>query len=428
MSDTEETSVEAPAPASAPEPTSPLEKRVYLFNRFYFDLLKKVKNQAKKQKATNRDARNILRAIKASYASYETGSGQYLDALSSSIPASFWDAYYACGEDAVDAFLSTEEASGAWAYDQISVAMLASCVKDKFLLHHYLTIFAIFLQKEATNEDVERAMELLKNLKTNDIATEIEPIASLEVKRWVVKLHAVYTHQITHVFQSQFSDMESTSIGKLAKEIMEEVDMSAIQNTVSGDGDIFKALADPNSGIASLLGTVSQKMIGKLASGEIKQENLLEDAMKFATKLPGMLQGSGASGSGLGAELGKMASTVQTMLGGLAQDGAGGAGGNDGAGVAANPLGALGALSGALGGLGGAGGAGGLDIGSLTQMMQGMMGGGLGGGNDRRAVSASSAARRMADDARRSAMVQRMRHRMEKEKEKAKSKENVTEK
>ena len=423
MSDTEDTSIEAAAPAAAPAPeldsapegASASEKRVYLFNRFYFDLLKKVKNQAKKQKATNRDARNILRAIKASYASYATGSAEYIDALTSSIPSSFWEAYYACGEDTIDAFLSTEEASAAWAYREISVGMLASCVKDKFLLHHYLTIFAIFLQKDAANEDVERAMELLKNLKTNDIAAEIEPIANMDVKKWIVKLHAVYTHQITHVFQSQFSDMESTSIGKLAKEIMEEVDMSAIQNTVSGDGDIFKALSDPNSGIASLLGTVSQKMIGKLASGEIKQENLLEDAMKFATKLPGMIQGSGASGSGLGSELGKMASTVQSMLGGLSQAGGNG---NDGADAAANPFGALGALGGALGGL---------DIGSLTQMMQGMMGGsgGAGGGAaGRRAVSASSAARRMADDARRGAMVQRMRNRMEK----AKSKENVTEK
>lgn len=361
------------------------EKRVFLFNQYYFDLLKKVKNQAKKQKTTNRDARNILRSIKASYASYETGAEEYLQAFSTSIPASFWDAYYACAEDKVDTFLSADEASSAWTYKQISVSMMASCVKDTFVLHNYLTIFAILSQKDTSDEDIKKAMELLKNLKSGDIAAEIESISSIDVKRWIVKLHAIYTHNITHVFKDQLSDIESTSIGRLAKEIMDEVDVSTIQNTISNEGDIFKALSDPNSGIASLLGTVSQKMIGKLASGEIKQENLLEDAMKFATKLPGMLQGSAASGSALGGDIGKMASTVQSMLGGLASGGAGGAGGSGDA-------------------------LGGLDFGSIASMMQGMMGG--------------TARRPPPDSARRSAMVQRMRNKMEK----AKAKENVTEK
>jgi len=394
MSDSE--APNTPPQEAEPESIRAPEKRAFLFNQYYFDLLKKVKNQAKKQKATNRDARNILRSIKASYASYETGSEEYLHAFSTSVPASFWDVYYTCGEDKVDAFLSSEEASSAWAYQQISVSMIASCQKDMFVLHNYLTIFAILSQKDASDEDIKKAMELLKNLKTNDIATEIEPISNNEIKRWIVKLHAIYTYNITHMFKDQFSDIETTSIGKLAKEIMEEVDISAIQNTMSNDGDIFKALSDPNSGIASLLGTVSQKMIGKLASGEIKQENLLEDAMKFATNLPGMLQGSAASGSPLGGEIGKMASTVQSMLGGLASGGAGGAGGAD--------------AMGGLAGLAGLGGLGGLDLGSIANMMQGMMGG--------------AARRPTADNARRSAMVQRMRSKMEK----AKAKENVTEK
>lgn len=382
MSDTEAPITPTQQPETAPE------TGVFLFNQYYFDLLKKVKNQAKKHKATNRDARNILRSIKASYASYETGSREYLETFITSIPSSFWDAYYTCAEDKVDAFLSSEDASSAWAYKQISVSMMASCMKDTFVLHNYLTIFAILSQKDANEEDIKKAMEMLKNLKSGDIATEIETITNAHVKRWIVKLHAIYTHNIQHVFKDQLTDIESTSIGKLAKEIMDEVDITAIQNTVSNEGDIFKALADPNSGIASLLGTVSQKMIGKLASGEIKQENLLEDAMKFATKLPGMLQGSATSSTGLGNELGKMASTVQSMLGGLA--------GGDGS--------AAGAAD-AMAGLGG------LDFGSIANMMQGMMGG-------------AAPRRPPADNARRSAMVQRMRNKMEK----AKAKENVTEK
>jgi hypothetical protein len=67
MPDTENTSVE--------------QNRAYLFNRFYFDLLKRAKNEAKKEKTTNRDARNILRAIKSGYSSYVTVSAEYLKAL-----------------------------------------------------------------------------------------------------------------------------------------------------------------------------------------------------------------------------------------------------------------------------------------------------------------------------------------------------------
>lgn len=354
MPDTENTSVE--------------QNRAYLFNRFYFDLLKRAKNEAKKEKTTNRDARNILRAIKSGYSSYETGSAEYLKALAESIPPSFWAAYRACSEDKADEFLSSEEASTAWAYKQISVQMLSSVMKDRFVLHHFLTIFAILLLEGASNDDATHALDIMKNIRMENLEDALDGITSPDVKGWIVRLHAIYTCTVN----SSLMDMESTSIGRLAKEIMDEVDLTSIKNTVETEGDIFKALADPNSGIASLLGTVSQKMIGKLASGEIKQENLLEDAMKFATKLPQMLQGAGGSAGGI--DLGGMATMMQGMMGG--------------------------------------GAPGSLDIGSITQMMQGMMGG----------AAPRPPTRRATGDARRSAMVERMRNKV------AKSKENITEK
>ena len=73
-----------------------LEKKAFIFNKFYFDLIKKIKTNAKQQKETSKDARNILRAIKNSYSSYETGSTEYIQKLTTNIPESFWKAYHDC--------------------------------------------------------------------------------------------------------------------------------------------------------------------------------------------------------------------------------------------------------------------------------------------------------------------------------------------
>ena len=386
-----------------------LEKKAFIFNKFYFDLIKKIKTNAKQQKENSKDARNILRAIKNSYSSYETGSTEYIEKLIVNIPSSFWDAYYNCDIKDIDEFLSLEQSSNAWLYNQINIHMIASCTKDKFIIHHYLTIFAILLQ-DASKNDINRALEILKSFKDKDIITEIDHITNKAICRWVIHLHSIYTDRVSNIFNTQFADIESTSIGKLAKEIMDEVDISGIQNSLSGDGDIFKALSDPNSGIASLLGTVSQKMIGKLASGEIKQENLLQDAMKFATKLPGMLQGSGGAAGGAASDLSKMATMMQSVMGGLGQGGSSNDSDDEESGSGS-----------------GIGGMGNFDIGSIAQMFQGMMGGQNNrqkktSMNNKHTVAASSAAKTLSKDMRRSAMVKKIRDKMERNK----LKENIT--
>lgn len=367
------TDVEEPTltPTSAPEaPEAPgtpspmvLEKKAYLFNQFYFDLLKKLKKSAKQKKEKSKEARAVLRAIKHSYVSYETGSIEYIQKFRESVGPQFWKEYCECPVETADKFLLSEQAFGAYVYHQISVDMIAVCLDDTFVLHHYLAIFAILMQ-EMTDEDVARTMDILKNIKN---AQDFGAILNTEARRWVARLHTIYSKKST--FGDQFADIESTSLGKLAKEIMEEVDLTNLQNSIGTDGDVFKALTDPNSGIANLLGTVSQKMISKLASGEIKQENLLQDAMKFATKIPGLAGGGAGGGGGSGLDLGKITSMMQGMLGG------------------------------------GAEGDGEPDMGSLMNMVQGMMGKG---------AKSASTAKNTLNSARKSAQLKKMRERMKK--------------
>lgn len=383
-----------------------LERRAYIFNQFYFDLLKKVKQHAKTQKEKMKEARDILRAIKNSYSSYETASVEYLQRFRELVSSAFWDAYKTAEIDAVDQFLLSETASSANVYHNMSVNMIAVVMKDAFILHHYLTIFAILLE-EANEADLTKALECLKQFKQTEEPANLDAIANTTIRGHVTRLYTIYTHHMANLLGNQFSDIESTSLGKLAKEIMEEVDLSNLQNSLGEDGDIFKALTDPNSGITSLLGKVSQKMISKLASGEIKQENLLEDAMKFATKLPGLMpggtSGNGSSSSGGGLDFGNMASMMQSMMGGM---------------------GGLGALANLAGGAAGDENSGaGLGLDALTNMMQNMMGSGgnrakRSMANNPHAVAAQSAARSMVSNSRKTAQIQQIRKKLEKRKAK----------
>jgi hypothetical protein len=100
------------------------------------------------------------------------------------------------------------------------------------------------------------------------------------------------------------SGMEDTMLGKLAKEILEDVDVEKLQKSIGDNGDILKAIGDPDSGFSELISNVSRKMANKISTGELKQENLLQDAIKFASAMPGGIFGnqgaSGAAGAGSG--------------------------------------------------------------------------------------------------------------------------------
>jgi len=100
--------------------------------------------------------------------------------------------------------------------------------------------------------------------------------------------------------------IEDTSLGRLAKEILADVDIEKLQKSMGENGDVLKAIGDPNSGFSDLISNVSSKMASKMANGELKQENLLQDAMKFASLMPGMFGGAGAAaGGGAGAAGGR---------------------------------------------------------------------------------------------------------------------------
>lgn len=293
-----------------------------VFNQYYFDLLRKVKDIARdmKHKCDDTHARELLREIKRNYLSYDRLSGEYRD-------------WY---RDAMKSFDVFEDPQQWYAkegivelqpYKNISIGLIGKVLKSKDVLLYYLTLLSVFAE-EMSDEKAEKILQALKNkpLKADDL----NAFDDMALQQKLVVLDTIQRSDAPSSSGADvFKNIEDTSLGKLAKEIINEIDLEEIQKNVGENGDILTALTNPDSGITKLLGTVSQKMISKMASGELRQENLLQDAMKLASALPGMTGGgkAGGNGGGLG-DLSSMmdqVSNIASMFGG----GAGGGGAGD---------------------------------------------------------------------------------------------------
>ena len=126
--------------------------------------------------------------------------------------------------------------------------------------------------------------------------------------------------------------LKDTTIGKIAKEIINDVDLSKIKQSITDEGDIFKAIAKPDSGFGELFSNVSQKMSNKISSGELSQEAIMKDAMKFASILPGLFGNANSDDNSNGAAGGFDMSTMMNMMNMMKNmsggEGGGGGGGN----------------------------------------------------------------------------------------------------
>jgi hypothetical protein len=93
--------------------------------------------------------------------------------------------------------------------------------------------------------------------------------------------------------------------------------------------NIFKAIAKPDSGFSELFTNVSQKMSSKISSGELSQEAIMKDAMKFASILPGLFGGNSEDNSSGGG--GFDMSTMMNMMSMMKNMNGGGGNGGGGA-------------------------------------------------------------------------------------------------
>jgi len=313
-----------------------------VFNQYYFAFLKKLRDKARESKETDKVSRNIIRAIKNHYLNYSIDSDEYINyyieqfnnVASAETPV-LLDITQADILSEFNRYIETDEIQNILIYKDISFKNIQHVLKGKILSSGYFLILLIFGrngEKTLSDEDVNNIVELFKNKSSSSSSSSTsgndtyeESVENIktggdDVKTLLRLFKLTQTDSndnITGDFQETFKDLEETSLGKLAKEIMQDVDLNEIQKSMEGNNDIFQALANPEGGLTKLLGTVSQKMISKIASGELKQDMLLQDAIKFSSKL----QQSGASGplGNLG-DLGSMMGKVKEMASAFGAD------------------------------------------------------------------------------------------------------------
>jgi len=352
-----------------------------VFNQYYFDVLKKLRALARERKEDSREARGVLKAVKRHYLSWDKDSGEYREWFNEADSADGEWGRYASLENTTEALEAWSSATTALLYKDMPVTMVRDIFKDGVSFHYFAAILCVLRRDDVSGGDSggELLKTVLNTLKAiaketdAELATRIAAIESDEVRHLMKRAAVLHASQRAAMAAAaagaggaaaagglpNFSGLEDTSLGRLAKEIMDEVNVDDLQKSVGEDGDILKALANPDSGLLKLVGTVSQKMVSKMASGELNQENLLSDALQFATKMGGNIPGLG--------NLAGMGDMLSSLMGG----GGGGGDGDD------RPRRGGGARPGTAGG---GGGAGGMDMQGMLSSLMGMMGGGGMGG------------------------------------------------
>ena len=104
--------------------------------------------------------------------------------------------------------------------------------------------------------------------------------------------------------------LERSKIGDVASEISKEIDFSSVDLQNPAELLDFSKLTDGNSVLGSIVSKVGSKIQGKLASGELKQEELMTEALGFLEAFQSSMPsggGGGAGGNNMMADLLKMA-------------------------------------------------------------------------------------------------------------------------
>lgn len=287
-----DTTVEDPVPNTPENVEETVAQFTHsVFNNYYFTLLKKLKDIARANKSVDKH-KQIIKAVKAHYLSYDRSSEEYLVAFREGVAdvLESWESVtdLETGRNWLNAHAELA------LYKDVTLSVARDTCDDDALLLYFLVVFMVCAKNPESNVLLQ-FVDATRSIKVADkFAAAVENITDDGLKKQINLMHDFYTTSITSGVTSSMKDIEDTSLGRLAKEIMEEVDVSTLTDNLNADGDILKSLGNPDSGLTKLLGTVSQKLISKMATGELNNETLMKDAMQFSSKLgkmPGTPQG-----------------------------------------------------------------------------------------------------------------------------------------
>lgn len=286
---------------------------IYIFNQYYIDLLKKIKTVSKKHKNKSKTAQKVLKTIKDNYMTLDKTSNEYLEFLNKNFTDDIWKSYIELkNDDNINDWF--DEYKDKPVFIDITLGDITRILRDTYLCHHYCSVFYIF-RHEISEEQSEYIIKILQTINNKDLLDKLD---NEDYKLIITRLEELRNKTIKDKAGIDMNSIEETSLGKLAKEILEDIDISKLKDSIGEEGDVLKAISDPDSGFSDLLTNVSKKMASKISSGELKQENLLQDAMKFASLMPGMFGQNSQrenGGSGKGPDMADIMGMMGSMMG-----------------------------------------------------------------------------------------------------------------
>ena len=314
--------------------------KIYILNQYYIDLIKKLKSISKKHKEKSKTAKNVINKIKENYLTLDNQTDEYYLYLKSILTDNIYNSYktellrnnsskkdenekdenenekdenekdenekdenVTINEDDINTITSLwlDNNSELELIKGIKLVDIKKVLRDDYICHQFISIFLILTRDNLTDENATIIVNLLQKINYDNELKEMEDEEDV-FKTILDNLQHIKQQKIKKSVDMNMGGMENTTLGKLAKEILEDVDVNKLQKSMGENGDVLKSLSDPDSGFGDIISSVSQKMASKLSSGELNQENLMKDAMKFATMMPGMFgnQGGGGGGGGRG--------------------------------------------------------------------------------------------------------------------------------
>lgn len=283
---------------------------IVIFNQYYYDLLTKIRTIAKKHKENSSTAKKVLEVMKDNYKEFDKSSGEYVEFLNANCNEEFWKSYLEIDKESCDEWLKKDEVKVVCLYKDISIGEIAKLLRDNFLCHHFLSVFYIF-KNEMSDESASTILKILQTF------SEDYELDNEEYKKVINRLNSMKTDKVKN--DSSFegmNDLKDTTIGKIAKEIIDDVNIDKFKKTINEEGDILKALANPENGLGELFSKVGNKVTDKISTGELNQDAIMKDAMKFASILPSMFGNKGGGGGGFDmADMMKMMGAMNGMGG-----------------------------------------------------------------------------------------------------------------
>ena len=314
-----EASEEAASNISAQIQHSMLEKKLlYTFNRFFIDFLKdaKAKNRA------------VSLIVKKHYKCIDKMSSDYVDAWQEAFDHA-QDHWSASDKDVLVELADAEVFKGV----TVSSVLDKLEAPDRSIVGRYIytlhVLNALYRELDDSNSSeietmfgiVVAAMKAMDAKQSLDHV--LQDVVDDDLKAVLYKMGALGA---TLPSASPASDpasgaekpsmppldadfFEKSKIGKLAKDISSSIDMSKLN--ISDPSDLLnmeKLMSGNNAGLANIIQQVGNTITQKIQSGELKQEDLITDAMSMVSKL------NGGGGGGMGGMGGMMGDMMKMMM------------------------------------------------------------------------------------------------------------------